>query len=76
MSLALLEWRLRRHLCLEHLGLEHAVVRISRLAPGSFQTHQAVEPEKRFFSAANEERPGKQAVFRGEMSDLMKVNGD
>jgi len=34
------------------------------------QTHQAVGPEKRFFSAAKEDRPGKQAVFRGDGSDL------
>src|SRR3977135_281674 len=69
-SLALLEWRLRRH-----RGLEHAVVRLSRRAPGSIQTHQAVGPQKRFFSAANDDRPGKQAVLRGDTSDLMKVNG-
>src|SRR4051812_30183090 len=67
MSLALLEWRLRRHLSLIHLGLEHAVVRMGRRAPGSLQTHQAVGPQKRFFSAVNDKSPRRTGCFPGRL---------
>src|SRR4051794_12380169 len=46
-------------------------------APGSIQNERIrlLSRKSGFFSAAKEECPGKQSVFRGDISDLMKVNG-